>query len=141
MIDLENIFIGKVIELRWKETEIPLERVCNFFKLDEGKVLDMLQQKSIDVDCLLKWSKLLEYDFFRLYSQHLIFFSPPSSSASKKYTLSLPLFRKNLYTHEVIVFIMEQLKNGEKTKGQIIEDYKIPKTTLYKWISKYKDKI
>lgn len=52
---------------------------------------------------------------------------------------SLPRFRKNIYTKEVIDFILELVNVGEKTKRQIIEEYCIPKTTLYKWISKYKN--
>jgi transposase-like protein len=38
---------------------------------------------------------------------------------------------------EIIAFIMEKISSGEMTKLQIINRYGIPKTTLYKWISKY----
>lgn len=142
-INIKEIHIGKAIETRWKEIGIPMERVCNFFKLKEEDILEMLQQKSIDCDSLLKWSKLLEYDFFRLYSQHLILYAPPSSqhiSENKdKLKSSLPVFRKNIYTKEIISFIIGQINNKEKTKQQVIEEYKIPKTTLYKWISKYNE--
>jgi hypothetical protein len=48
----------------------------------------------------------------------------------------LPQFRKNIYTRELIDFILEKMEKGEMTKAEIIR-YKIPKTTLYKWISKY----
>ena len=99
----------------------------------------MYQSKSLDAELLLRWSKLLEYDFFRIYTQHLIFYSPPASIKKDKISNSaLPKFRKNIYTKEVIDFILEQLKNNEKTKLQIIEEYRIPKTTLHKWIEKYK---
>ncbi|MFP3598621.1 hypothetical protein [Chryseobacterium sp. SIMBA_029] len=100
----------------------------------------MFQLKVMTTDDLLKWSKLLEYDFFRLYSQHLILYSPSSLKGYKneKYkTPTLPHFRKNLYTQEIIHFILELLSKEEKTKQQIIDEYKIPKTTLYKWIDKY----
>ena len=50
---------------------------------------------------------------------------------------SAPQFRKNIYTKEVIDFILEQISTEEMTKNQVIERYRIPKTTLYKWISKY----
>ena len=30
-----------------------------------------------------KWSKILEYDFFRIYSQHLILYAPPSANENK----------------------------------------------------------
>lgn len=146
MIDLKDIHIGKLLELRWKELNIPMKRTCNFFKLDQEKIVEMFQQKSLSCEHLLKWCKLLEYDFFRLYSQHIIFYSPPAlvnynDMINYKSSPSLPTFRKNLYTQEIIAFIMEQLETGEKTKKQVITEYRIPKTTLYKWISKYKDKI
>ena len=56
--------------------------------------------------------------------------------ANKKITF--PQFRKNIYTKEIIDFILEQIETKQKTIKQVIEEYKIPKTTLYKWISKYK---
>jgi transposase-like protein len=52
----------------------------------------------------------------------------------------LPVFRKNIYTKEIIDFIMERLNNKEKTKFEIMKEYGIPKSTLYKWIHKYNDK-
>jgi len=101
----------------------------------------MCRSDSLDSDHLLKWSKLLEYDFFRIYSQHLILYSPQSSSKSNHSKLektSLPQFRKNIYTKEIIDFIIELIETKKKTKTQVIKEYKIPKTTLYKWIAKYK---
>ena len=77
--------------------------------------------------------------FFRVYSQHLILYAPSSAIEEKEKSLksSLPQFRKNIYTKEVIDFILEQISSGEMTKNRVIERYRIPKTTLYKWISKY----
>ncbi|GAA4160328.1 hypothetical protein GCM10022217_24180 [Chryseobacterium ginsenosidimutans] len=101
----------------------------------------MYQKDDLGAGDLLKWSKLLGYDFFRIYSQHLIFYSPPSGfnfSIPVKDKSALPHFRKNIYTREIIYFILEKINNGDKTKEQVIREYKIPKTTLYKWISKYK---
>jgi hypothetical protein len=89
----------------------------------------------------LKWSKILKYDFFRLYSQHLILYSPPDSvkeSTKRNHeNISLPKFRKNLYTQEIISFVLELIEDGKKSRQQVISDYCIPKTTLYKWIKKY----
>lgn len=51
----------------------------------------------------------------------------------------LPTFRKNIYTKEVIDFILELIETGEKTKAQVIQEYNIPKSTLHKWIYKYKN--
>ncbi|HAO08107.1 MAG TPA: transposase, partial [Chryseobacterium sp.] len=83
----------------------------------ENEIEEMLTSESIDVITILKWCKLLEYDFFRIYSQHLILYSPPTSALNliKKTTQrsSLPSFRKNIYTKEIIDFILDQINSGE----------------------------
>lgn len=144
MDNLKNINIGKLIEIRWKELNISIERTIKFFKYSEEEILNMFQKEHLDTQDLLKWSKLLEYDFFRIYSQHLILYSPPTTTnyikRENKKNDPLPTFRKNLYTRDIIDFVMEQVESGEKTKQQIIDDYKIPKTTFYKWIKKYNTK-
>ena len=121
------------------ESGIEMSRICNFMKCDEEEINEMYTQENLPTDVLLKWCKLLEYDFFRIYSQHLILYAPSSAIEEKEKSLksSLPQFRKNIYTKEVIDFILEQISSGEMTKTQVMEKYKIPKTTLYKWISKY----
>jgi len=140
--DQKDIHIGRLIELRISEMEIDLSRICNFFMCTEEDVKKMCESKSLDCDLLLKWSKLLEYDFFRLYSQHLIFYAPPRSTDynQKNIKTDLPQFRKNIYTRDIVDFILEMVRNGTKTKKEVIEQYRIPKATLYKWISKY-DKV
>lgn len=138
-MNLENIYIGSLINRRVAECEIEISRICKFLKCTEDEVTEMYKAKSIDSNILLRWSKLLEYDFFRLYSQHLMLYSPSTSNSKKLYkeTKQLPKFKKNIYTKELIDFILERIKNGEMTKLQVIDEYNIPKTTLYKWISKY----
>lgn len=139
----KDIFIGKLIETRVFEKELKEERICNFLKINEAQLHAMYQSKSMDAELLLRWSKLLEYDFFRIYSQHLVLYAPPartsSANTSAKSTAStLPSFSKSLYTPEIIEFIVEQVACKKKTTSEIIEDYRIPKTTLYKWIKKHK---
>jgi len=140
--NFKDIFIGALIRQRVLDMQIDIERVCNFLNCSEKEVLKMYESVSLDTLVLLRWSKLLEYDFFRLYSQHMILYASQSNrnynTVSKEKNTALPVFRKKIYTKEVIDFIMELIETGEKTKYQIIEEYKIPKTTLYKWISKYK---
>ncbi|WP_099767663.1 transposase [Chryseobacterium sp. 52] len=137
----KNIHLGKMIEEKIAENGVGISRICNFMKLDEQDIQKMLASESIDTGILLKWCKLLEYDFFRTYSQHLILYAPPSGThynAQKEVKKTgLPQFKKNIYTREVIDFILEQIESGTKTKNQTIEEYNIPKTTLYKWINKY----
>ena len=118
-----------------------MSRICNFFNCTEDEVIEMYQQENLPTDILLKWSKLLEYDFIRVYTQHLILYAPTSAKAenTKKQKPVLPRFRKNIYTKEVIDFILEQINTKEMTKTEVMERYGIPITTLYKWISKYKN--
>lgn len=139
-IDFKTIHIGSLIKLRVAENKIELERIRNFMKCSEQDIDEMYESKSLDADLIMRWSKLLEYDFFRIYTQHLILFAPPGKigyNELKQKKTALPQFRKNIYTKEVIDFILEMVQTGKKTKHQVIEEYNIPKTTLYKWIDKY----
>ncbi len=129
-----------MIEMLVIENQIEICRICRFLKCTENEVLEMYKAKSLDADILLCWSKLTEYDFFRVYSQHLLLFSPQKAlykSTTSKDKSELPHFRKNIYTKELIDFVIELIETNQKTKVQIIEEYRIPKTTLYKWIAKY----
>ena len=140
-MNFKEINVGQMLEMLVAESGIEISRICNFMHCMEEEIEEMYQSKSLDTEVLLKWSKLLEYDFFRVYSQHLILYAPPSATEEKAKPLkiSLPKFRKNIYTKEVIDFILEQITTKEMTKTQVIERYRIPKTTLYKWISKYEN--
>lgn len=131
----KNIHIGSFIEQRVKESGIEISRICKYFNLNEAEVEEIYASKSIDSDLLLKWCKLVEYDFFRLYSQHLILYSPFLKKTKSE--TKLPQFRKNIYTREIIDYILNLIRTGEKSRRQIIDEYRIPKTTLYKWITKY----
>ena len=136
----KEIHIGTLINQRVTESGIEISRICNFFKCTEEEVKKMYQKKSLDTEILLKWSKIVDYDFFRIYTQHLILYAPPSAKEqdSKTKKSSLPQFRKNIYTKEVIDFILERIETREMTKNEVMAKYNIPKTTLYKWISKQK---
>jgi|SRR5690606_20996709 len=142
---IKDIHIGKIIFTRWKEMAIPMERTCNFLRHTENEIEQMFENKTLDSGVLLRWSKLLEYDFFRLYTHHLILYAPQSSSLPlksnperKNIKTALPQFRKNVYTKEVIDYLLKLIDKKEKTPAEIISEYRIPKTTLYKWINKYK---
>ncbi|ROI04987.1 MULTISPECIES: transposase [unclassified Chryseobacterium] len=138
-MNLKEIHIGTLIQKRVEEKQMDIDRICSYFKCTEDELQKVYEKENISTALLLKWCKLLEYDFFRLYSQHLILYSPPVSASSPKNAVktSLPQFRKNIYTSEIIEFILELVNTGVKTKQQIITEYRIPKTTLYKWIEKY----
>lgn len=137
-MNFKEIHIGQLLRERAKECDIEMSRICSFMKCTEMEVEEMYISQNIDTEILLKWSKLLKYDFFRMYSQHLIFFAPPApQEVSEVNATSLPKFRKNIYTKNVIDFILELIENGEMSKSQIMKRYRIPKTTLYKWTRKY----
>lgn len=139
--NFRTIHIGKLIHLRVKENNIDLPRICNFMKCTEAEINEMYMQENLATNIVLRWSKLLEYDFFRLYSQHLILYAPPSASIIRDTDVSkLPRFRKNIYTKEMIDFILEQLEMQKKTKRQITDEYGIPYTTLCKWVVKHEKK-
>ncbi|MGU3374842.1 transposase [Chryseobacterium sp. M5A1_1a] len=135
--NFRNIHIGKLIHLRVTENRTDLFRICSFMNCTEKEISEMYLQEDLSTDVLMRWSKLLEYDFFRLYSQHLILYAPPSALSSGGEVSKLPKFRKNIYTQEIISFMLELVKRGEKTKRQIVDEYGIPNSTLNKWIYKY----
>ncbi|WP_294291462.1 transposase [uncultured Chryseobacterium sp.] len=141
MINLKEISIGELIKLKVEESGITMQRICKFLKCSEDEIWTMYNKKSIDCELLMRWSRLLKYDFFRLYSQHLILFSPAQKNSRNKDKASesrLPNFRKNIYTKEIIDFILDLILSGEKTNLEINRKYEIPTTTLYKWLSKYR---
>lgn len=142
MNNFKEIHIGSLINQAVIESGIEISRICNFLNCSELEIEKMYQSLTLDTGILLRWSKLLEYDFFRIHSQHLILYSPPSANQQEKAGKKslLPQFRKNIYTKEIIDFILEEIHAGAMTKNQVIEKYRIPKTTLHKWISKYKAK-
>lgn len=134
----KEIHIGNFIKERAEELAISTERICNFLKKDEESVEKIYKSASIETDLLLRCSKLLEYDFFRLYSSHLILYSPPSAVDKKKNHRSdkIPYFRKNIYTQEIKEFIIRKIQSGEMTQTDIIKEYSIPKSTLHRWLQK-----
>lgn len=138
-MNFKNIHIGNLIRQKVTEDKTDPTRICKFLKCSQAEVSAMYESENIDTASLLQWSKLLGYDFFRIYSQHIMFYSSSTkeNKVNSKQKSSLPEFRKNIYTKEIIEFILELIKRGEMTKQQIIEKYRIPKTTLYKWTSKY----
>ncbi|SIQ53075.1 helix-turn-helix domain-containing protein [Chryseobacterium sp. RU33C] len=143
MINFKQIHIGNLLKREVEYNKIDNQRICNFFKYDSMRIEEMYRSESIDLNELLKWSKLLEYDFFRIYSQHLILYSPPKTDhhiPNKHVKNKLPNFRKSIYTKELIDFIIELVSTGKKTRKEVVDQYKIPKTTLYKWLQKYNEK-
>ena len=130
-----------LIEQRMKECEITIERTAAFLKISEGEVEQMYKKKSLESDTLLRWSKLLKYDFFRIYSQHLILYAPQDKGKvkrkKKKADSSLPVFKKNIYTQEVINYLVGLVESKKMTLRQLQDKYNIPSTTILRWYDKY----
>lgn len=140
LIDYKEIHMGSLIKLRVREKKIGLLRISSFLKCTVEEVEKMYTSSSIDSGMLLKWSKLLEYDFFRIYSQHIILFAPCNSDQEKespKEDTALPNFRKSLYTREIIDFMLNQYNSGNMSRQEIYKKYNIPKSTFHKWLNKY----
>jgi hypothetical protein len=74
--NFKQLNIGVLVQQKVGETNIEISRICSFLKCTEEEVENMYVSKSLDSEILLRWSKLLKYDFFRIYSQHLILYSP-----------------------------------------------------------------
>ncbi|WP_126653188.1 transposase [Chryseobacterium aureum] len=136
-MNIKNIHIGSMIRSKVEEHHISVDRICNFFESTEDDIEKMYRSKSMDTEMLLKWCKLLRFDFFRFYTGHLILYAPQSriDNVIRQKEKSL-VFRKSIYTQEVKDFILEKIKNGTLSANDVVERYKIPKTTLYKWMKK-----
>ena len=139
LMEFKDIHMGIMIKTRVVEESIEIDRICNFLKCTEDQVNEMYKAQSLDTHILLRWSKLLEYDFFRIYSQHLILYAPQAGHHQEEpgKNSALPKFRKHLYTKEIIDFILGEIHSGAMTKKRVTEVYKIPRSTLHKWLNKY----
>lgn len=137
---MKEIHIGSLIKKRVEELNIDTKRIISFFKIySEKDINNQYDKASIDTSDLLKWSKLLEYDFFRIYTQHIILYAPVGkvdTSTSPKAT-SLPNYRKNVYTKEIIDFVLDLYTKENKKIQEISDEYNIPKNTIHNWIKKY----
>ena len=78
-MNFKHIHIGEMIEKIVAESGIEISRLCNFMKFTEEEITKTYNEENLPTDVLLKWSKILEYDFFRIYTQHLILYAPPSA--------------------------------------------------------------
>lgn len=135
--DFKNLHIGNIIKRRVEELGInPCDVISQipFSNLEE-----LYCKKDLDVELLLTLSKLLSFDLFRIYSQHLILYSSSHPKTLNREPGYQPVFNRNLYTKDIVDFILELHSRGIKSYTQIHRDYNIPRSTLQKWITKYKN--
>lgn len=141
MENLKNIHLGSFIQKIVIERNAEASRICKFLNATKDEVENMYQSDTLTTDLVLRWCKLLKYDFFRIYSQHLILYSPvrktgiPFEEMNKSGKIQ---FRKNIYTKEIIDFIIEVVSEKRMTIEQVVQEYGIPKTTVHRWLKKYK---
>ena len=135
-VDYKNVHIGNAVKIRVSELGI---KSCDLIKeIPYSNLEELYKEKDLDAELLLTLSKLLSFDFFRIYTQHLILCSPSNAKTGNKQPTYQPLYNRNLYTKEIIDFILDLYSKGIKSIVQIHEDYNIPRSTLHKWITKYK---
>lgn len=135
-INYKDLHIGSVIKRRVEDLGMQTSDIYVKLNCSQARIEEIFQQKSVEVQLLLTFSKLLDFDFFRIYSQHLILYSQHHKDPVKT-RINSPEFTRNLYTKEIIDFVLELLNKGIKSRLEIQQDYNIPRSTLQKWISKY----
>ncbi len=110
-----------------QECGIDTGRAVAFLKVRKEEVEQMYIRKSLDCDILLCWCKLLEYDFFRTYSLHLILYAPQYVGNGKG--------KKKVNRNDTL--LSRTGGKREKTYKQIQKEYNIPSTTILRWCHKY----
>jgi hypothetical protein len=79
--------------------------MCSFLKKDEEAIDKIFESASVETDLLLRCSKLLEYDFFRIYSSHLILYAPPSADKVKiQNRIRFLISKKYLYSGDQRIY-------------------------------------
>jgi hypothetical protein len=138
-LNLKNIHIGQIIQSKVKDQAVKTARLTKYFDCDEEEINKMYQAESIDTNLLLGWSKLLKTDFFRFYVGHLTMYHAIKVNAgNKKIERQVGEFRKNVYSKEIIDFILQQMKDKNLSISQVMTKYNIPKTTIHRWVRKQK---
>ena len=141
-MDYKKIHIGKHIKYVAEFKNLSISRACVFLKCSHQDILEMYTKESIECNLLVKWCKLLDYNFFMFYHSHLQLYKPSaaiaklSSIEKQQPEIRNYIFKKNLYMPEIIDWIIEKFNSNELTIKEIIEDYNIPRTTIYRWIKK-----
>lgn len=140
MNSYKNIHIGSQIKTIASLKELSITRACQFLKCSAQEIEDMYAQESLDSNQLLRWCKLLEYNFFMFYHSHLQLYSPSGSltklTTKEEQNTEQFSFKKNLYSPEIIAYILDKWNSNELSAKEIIERYHIPRTTLYRWKKK-----
>jgi predicted transcriptional regulator len=137
-----KIHIGDLIRRKLEESGMDKTVFANRIKKSYPTTLNIFKKSSIKTDDLLKISKVLKYDFFRIYSADIQLTCPKATnnvrigSSKNTDTTALPRFKKNLYTTEFIDTLVKDINEGKMTRYEAMKKYELPKTTLYRWCRK-----
>ena len=146
-MNFKTIHIGSVILEQVQRQQITIQRICKFFGYTPEEIETMYTRESLDSNDLLKWSKLLRYNLFLYYQNHLILYAPSGASIGNKkglkdsYSNNSRLFRKNIYTQEIKDYMIDLVLKRGKTAIEVAEKYNIPKNTIYRWLRKDDSKV
>jgi hypothetical protein len=133
--NFKKIHIGYVLKSIVYERNLEEEDVLKYFKITKETLDEIYNTKNVKLDELLKWSKFLRFDLFRLFSMHLMLHHGISITKSMKADGNAGIsIRKNVYTQEIKVFVVNQIRNEEISVTDAIKKYSSPKTTLYNWL-------
>lgn len=139
-----KIHIGELIKKKLDESGMDKTVFANRIKKSYPTTLNIFKKKSIKTEDLLKISKVLKYDFFRVYSAEIQLTCPKATnnvrigSAKETATVEsgMPRFKKNLYSSEFIETLVRDINDGKMTRYEAMKKYELPKTTLYRWCRK-----
>ena len=140
-MNFKEIHIGKNIQDFLIERDISTASFSKRMQISESALLEIIEKPSIDTQTLLKISQLLKFDFFRPYSMNLMLYRSATTRIEISNNNPVPhpkRRKKNLYTPEVIAFIISEVKsNNYDNIWQVRDKYGIPRTTFDRWIKKY----
>lgn len=144
-MDYKDIHIGSHIRFVSGFRGLTLSRASSYFGCSAQSILDVYRSKTLDSGVLLGWCKLLDYNFFMFYHSHLQLYKPSASltrltpkTTQTPNVLEGYTFRKNLYSPDIIDWLMNKIDSGELSVSDVMRLYHIPKTTIYRWRKKYK---
>lgn len=140
---MKDIHIGQAIQQIVLHKGITQDKIeAGFPNANKVDIQKMYDSPSLESDVLLKWCKLCSYNFFMIYNTHLQIYAPAAAVAKlqiqedQNTTITQLHFNKCVYSNEVKEFILELVAKKQLSIAEIIEQYHIPKTTIYKWIKK-----
>ncbi len=101
---MKNIHIGKLIKRRMLEQGLTVSDFAIAINRTRATVYDIFERKSIDVELLLSISKILQFDFFSVYSSDTSVAFCPSDSSEEKYIVVKVVGKDKLEDEKDVVF-------------------------------------